>query len=182
MEKPYQIQDKTGIYFITFAVVEWVDIFTRQCYRDIVVDSLRYCQKEKGLIIYAWCVMSNHLHLILGAKEGNDLSGILRDFKKFTSKKIIETIQTEAESRRNWMLWLFGSAGERNKRNTNYQFWRQDNHAELLFGNEFTQQKLDYLHNNPVEAGLVDMPRDWLYSSARDYTGEKGLLEVQFIE
>ena len=121
----YKIRNKEEIHFITFAVVEWVDVFTRKQYRDIVIDSLRHCQKEKGLILYAWCIMSNHVHLMAAAKE-NNLSDILRDFKKFTSKQIITAIQdNEQESRKEWMLSIFKQQGEKNSRNSEYQFWRQ---------------------------------------------------------
>ena len=88
----YKIRNKEGTYFITFAVVEWVDVFTRKKYKDIVLESLRYCQKEKSLIVYAWCIMSNHIHFI--ASKNDDLSVILRDFKKFTSKKLLLAIIT----------------------------------------------------------------------------------------
>ncbi|MCC7402180.1 MAG: transposase, partial [Chitinophagaceae bacterium] len=100
----YKIRNKEGIHFITFAVVEWMDVFTRKEYRDILLDSVRYCQKEKGLVLYAWCIMSNHVHFIVSA-ENNDTSEILRDFKKFTSKQIIAAIEkNEQESRKAWML------------------------------------------------------------------------------
>ena len=99
MDKPYQINNPAGIYFITFTIVEWIDVFTRQRYQDIIVDSLNYCQKQKGLILYAWCIMSNHIHLIVSAQETYDLSAILRDFKKHTAKQILKSIQEEPESR-----------------------------------------------------------------------------------
>ena len=130
----YKIRNKEGIHFITFAVVEWVDVFTRKEYRDIVLDSIRYCQQEKGLILHAWCLMSNHIHLIISAKN-NDTSDILRDFKKFTSKQIVTAIiNSQHESRRDWMLNIFKSQGEKNIRNTNYQFWRQDNILKNYMG------------------------------------------------
>ena len=97
----YKIRNKKEVHFVTFAVVQWVDAFTRKEYRDIVVESLRFCQKEKGLLLHGWCIMSNHLHLIVSAKNEN-LSDILRDFKKFTSKLIIAAItKSETESRKN---------------------------------------------------------------------------------
>ncbi len=179
----YKIRNKEGIHFITFAVVEWVDVFTRKEYRDIVLESIRYCQAEKGLVLYAWCLMSNHIHMVVAAKS-NDTSEILRDFKKFTSKKIIKAIQeNKKESRREWMLEIFRKAGECNSRNSNYQFWRQDNQPKELFSSGFTVQKLNYIHNNPVEAWIVLKPEDYLYSSGRDYAfGKKcGLLEVVLI-
>ncbi len=178
----YKIRNKEGIHFMTFAVVEWVDVFTRSQYADIVVDSLRYCQREKGLELYAWCVMSNHVHLIASSASGG-LSDILRDFKKHTSKSIIQAIkENPGESRRDWMLKIFEQAGEANSRNQTFQFWRQDNQPKELFSNSFTDEKLKYLHFNPVEAGMVDEPEDYRYSSARDYAGSKGLLDILYLE
>ena len=93
--------------------MEWVDVFTRKEYRGILLDSLRHCQKEKGLQLYRWCIMSNHVHLLARAKDEN-LSEILSDFKKFTSKQIIKSIeQNERERRREWMLRIFKEQGER---------------------------------------------------------------------
>ena len=91
-EGGYKIRNQAAVHFVTFAVVEWIDVFTRKDYQDIVLDSVRHCQDKKGLLLHAWCLMSNHLHLIVSAKE-NNLSDILRDFKKFTSKQIIKAIQ-----------------------------------------------------------------------------------------
>jgi len=179
----YKIRNNEGIHFITFAVVEWVDVFTRKEYRDILLDSIRYCQKEKGLLVHAWCVMSNHVHLVISSKN-NDTSDILRDFKKFTSKHIIRAItENEQESRREWMLEIFTKAGTANSRNSGFQFWQQDNQPKELFSEKFTNQKLDYIHNNPVEAGIVEKAEDYLYSSARDYFYGKqcGLLEIDFL-
>jgi REP element-mobilizing transposase RayT len=170
----YKIRDQQAIHFITFAVVEWVDVFTRKAYRDILIDSLRHCQQEKGLVLHAWCIMSNHVHLLASAKDGN-LSDILRDFKKFTSRQIITAIQTdESESRKAWMLRLFQQAGEANGRNKSYQFWRQDNGPKECFSPAFTAQKIDYIHHNPVAAGLVTKPEDYLYSSVGAYRTHEG--------
>ena len=179
----YKIRNQKEIHFITFAVIEWVDIFTRKEYRDLVVESLKFCQKEKGLLLHAWCIMSNHVHLIASAKD-ETLSDVLRDFKKFTSKQIIKAIlNNESESRNAWMIAIFKEAGQKNSRNTEYQFWRQDNQPKECFSPDFTVQKLNYIHNNPVEAGIVDKPEEYLYSSARDYYNKKscGLLKIDFI-
>ncbi len=167
---------------MSIATVEWVDVFSRKEYVEIILESLKHCQKEKGLIIYAWCIMTNHIHLIASAKQGFVLSGIMRDFKKYTSSTIIKAISNNVyESRRNWMLWIFKKAGEKNSNNKNFQFWRQDNHPEELMSNKFKDQKLEYIHNNPVESGLVDNPEDYRYSSGRDYAGGKGLLDIAFL-
>jgi len=108
-----RIQNPEGLYFVTFATVQWVDVFTRRVYVDILLDSIRYCQKEKGLRIHAWCLMSNHVHLMISTEFGHHPSDALRDLKKFTARKIIAAIgdKEQPESRRSWMLWLFKQAG-----------------------------------------------------------------------
>ena len=93
------IADKGAVYFITCTVNKWVDIFTRKTYTDIVKDSLNYCVDKKGLYIYGYVIMSNHVHLLIQAKEEN-LSDILHDFKKFTSQTIIKTIQENKQESR----------------------------------------------------------------------------------
>lgn len=167
-----------GIYFLTPTVVDWVDVFTRPVYKHIIIEALRFCQQEKGLDLYAWVIMSNHLHLIASAKEGYHLSNILRDFKKFTSKKIVEAIATEAESRQRWMLYRFEYNGKYDSRITHSKFWQEGNEAIELLTADFAKQKLDYLHNNPVRAEIVQFPEHYIYSSAIDYAGGKGLLDV----
>lgn len=178
----YKFNNPDGIYFVSFAVVEWVDVFTRKSHAEIVIDSLRFSQQHKGLILYGWCLMSNHLHLIIARKGQNSLSAILRDFKKYTASQIIKNINQPFESRKSWMLWLFKSAGVKNPNNTHYQFWRQDNQPEELISNHFMDQKLDYMHRNPVEAGWVASPEHYLYSSATNYAGLPSLLEVEYLE
>jgi len=178
----YKIRNQQGLHFITFAVVDWVDIFSRQQYRDILVDSLEFCIKQKGLRLFAWLIMSNHVHFIASANEENKLSDILRDFKKFTSVKIMEAIRNNPhESRKDWMLAIFKLRGKENIRNITNQFWQQDNQPKELTDNLMINQKLDYLHNNPVVAGIVENAEDYLYSSARDYSAKKGLINIEII-
>ena len=81
MSEKYKFHNPTGIYFITTTIVGWIDVFTKPVYCDIVIDSLKYCQKEKGLVIHAWCIMSSHLHLIVSSAGKEKLPAILRDFK-----------------------------------------------------------------------------------------------------
>jgi len=182
MPSKYRIHDSQEIYFITFAVVEWVDALSRRYYKDLFIESLKYCQEHKGLILYAYVIMNNHVHLIASAKEGHNLSDIIRDLKKFTSKKIIAEIEGNIqESRKRWMLWIFRSNGNRNSNNEVYQFWQQDNHPVCLDSNDLIDQRLDYLHNNPVVEGIVEEPEHYIYSSARDYAGIKGLLDITLL-
>ncbi|MBR8538406.1 transposase [Carboxylicivirga sediminis] len=176
MSRKYKFHNPEGVYFISFAVQGWVDVFTRNCYKDILIDSLEYCQKNKGLELFAWCIMTNHVHLIARAEYGFLLSDILRDFKKFTSKAIIMAIKENIqESRKEWLLQQFVTE------NGN-RFWRSDNKPIELWSNKVIDQKLNYLHNNPVEEGLVFHPEDYVYSSARDYSGEKGLLDGRVVK
>jgi putative transposase len=169
-----------GTYFLTFATIDWVDVFTRKELAYVVVDSLKYCQKEKGLQIFAWCLMSNHLHLLVSAGLNGDLSAIMRDFKKFTSKKIIDVIKEIPESRREWMLDRFEFAGRYDKKITNYKFWQDGLHPIEIYSPKFIQQKLNYIHENPVKAGLVWEAWHYQYSSAIDYYEKgKGLIEVE---
>lgn len=176
----YKIRDQHAIHFITFSVVQWIDVFTRSDYANIVIDSLNYCINQKGLNVHAFCLMPNHVHLIISSKPTNTLSNILRDFKKFTSTSIIKAIQENPEeSRKSWMLWIFKKAGENNSRNNDFQFWQQDNHPIECSTVEILESKLSYTHYNPVRAGLVWNPEDYRYSSAIDYlTIRKGLVEL----
>ncbi len=181
MSRNYKVLDQGGVYFITMTTVGWIDVFTRKEYRDLYLDSLRYCQKEKGLIVYAWCIMSNHVHLIVRAKDDN-LSAVIRDLKKFTSKKIFAAIDVNSEeSRRNWIIAIFKKSGEFNHNNVNFQFWQQHNQPIELFTAKAVEQKLGYIHENPVKAGLVENSWEYLYSSARDYSDMKGLLEIELV-
>ena len=167
------------LYFTTTTVIDWMDVFTRPQYKHIVVESLGYCQENKGLDIYAWVLMTNHLHMIVGIRGENTIGDLLRDFKKFTSKKIVKAIQdNQQESRKNWMMNRFWFRGANDKKITNYRFWLEDNHVEQLYSYDFYKQKLDYIHLNPVRQEIVQDPSDYLYSSARNYAGMDGLLKV----
>ncbi len=168
-------------YFVSFAVVHWIDVFTRSIYCDILIESLKYCQKEKGLILYAWCIMPSHVHLIIGTR-GESMQNILRDIKSFTSRSIRKEIhKNPKESRKEWMLSMMTLAGLSNGNNKDWQFWQQNNHPIELSSNSIIDQKLEYIHYNPVSAGYVESPEHWLYSSARSYWGKDGLLDVECI-
>lgn len=179
MSRAYKFYDQQKPHFISFSVVRWIDVFTRIEYREILLDSIKYCMANKGLEVYAWCVMSNHVHMIIGSSRGLPMQGIMRDLKKYTSRAIVKAIRENIhESRKDWMIWMFEREGQYNPNNEVHQFWQQDNHPIELYSNDVMQQKLDYIHNNPVKAGWVDKPEHYLYSSARDYAGDKGLLDI----
>jgi REP element-mobilizing transposase RayT len=172
----YKISDGQALYFLTFQIAGWVDIFTRRLYKDIVIDSLGYCQLNKGLNLFAYVIMSNHIHLLAQSETG-DLSGIIRDFKNFTSRKFLEILNDGSESRRDWMKLVFEYHGKYKNKQTN-QVWTHENHAEEIYSQKFIEQKVEYIHNNPVRAGIVVRPEDYLYSSARNYAELDYVLDV----
>lgn len=177
----YYIKNQNALHFVTFTVVAWIDVFTRSTYKIEIVDSLNYCIKNKGLEVYAWCLMSNHIHLIVSAKEGYSLSDIIRDFKKFTAKRVLHLIENESESRSQWMLNIFKYAGRNLNNIKTYKFWKSGNHA-IELSTSMIDGRLEYIHNNPVKALIVDEPEHYIYSSARDYAGIKGLVEINFLK
>ncbi len=176
----YIISDQNALYFLSFTVVGWIDVFTRKEYKMDIVDSLNYCIRSKGLSVVAWFIMSNHLHLIVQAKESFRLSDIIRDFKKFTAKKIIARIESEAESRRDWILNQFEYAGRNLNRIKKYKFWKDDNHA-IELKSHMMDSILDYIHQNPVSSMIVEEPEHYVFSSAKDYASMKGLVNVELI-
>jgi len=169
------------VYFITTTIVDWIDLFTRKNQKHIITDALVYCQKNKGLEIYGWCLMPSHFHMICSASEGFLLSDIIRDFKKFTSKKIIQTIKDEPESRREWLLEKFSKAPEHLKRAQNYKVWQNGYYAEELYSHKFTAQKLNYIHQNLVVDQIVEYAEDYIFSSARNYAGRDAIIEVNLL-
>jgi REP element-mobilizing transposase RayT len=183
MSRKYKIQDQDKPYFVTFTVIQWLDIFIRKEYKDILLESLRYCQENKGLEVYGYCIMTSHAHLIIARNGDRSLDGIIGDIKKFTAKRLIEAIKSNPqESRKELLMWLFEKAGRANGNNTNYQLWQQHSHPIELATNEMISQTLKYVHNNPVEAGIVLSPEHYLYSSAVNYAGlPEKLLDVMLI-
>lgn len=128
--------------------------------------------------IYAWCNMTNHVHLIFKSTNNQKPELLLGDFKRFTSRSIVKTIQENPkEIRRKFLLDFFKQEAAKSSNTTNFQFWRHENKPIELWNNEVIQQKIDFIHNNPVEEGIVFRPEDYKHSSATDYAGEKGLLD-----
>ena len=184
MSTRYKFAEKYAIYFVTFAVVEWVDVFTRNDYRQIVVNSILYCCEHKGLLVHGWVLMTNHVHLLISLSDesGNTLSDVMRDMKKYTAMQLIKAIrENERESRREWMMRIFSNAGRNNSNNKNYQFWQQDNHPLQISDMQKCGKALEYIHQNPVEAGIVDEPTGYVWSSARDYAGKSGPIPIVFL-
>jgi putative transposase len=181
----YRIRDQFETHFVTFTVVGWADLFTRKGCRDILIDNFRYCIHHKGLLLYGYVIMSNHVHAIMRADEGtNGLSFLIRDYKSYTSKQLSNWIlESNLESRRDWMLNIFRQYGYISGKVDLFQIWTNDNHPMVITQMDFFSQKLQYIHQNPVRAGWVRSPEDYIYSSASNYAGSKdNILEVIVIE
>ncbi|NGY36954.1 transposase [Flavobacterium sp. XN-5] len=182
MSTKYKATSTEEAYFITITTVGWIDVFTRLNQKYILINALQHCQQNKGLEIYAYCIMSSHIHLLCKATNGFILSDVMRDFKKFTSKKIIQTIIEEPESRREWMLEYFQKACVNLKREQEYKVWRDGYHAEIVETNWFIKQKINYIHNNPVKEKIVTLPEDYYFSSARNYSSFENDLDVIILD
>ena len=176
----YYIGDQHGTYFLTCTIVYWIDLFTRKEYKDILVNSLNHCVEQKGLKVHAWVLMSNHLHIICRTEAPHKMSDFLRDFKKFTSKAFAAAIQELPESRKEWLLDKFAFEARRTRRAEYYKIWKDDNHA-IDMRRVDVWQKVNYIHENPVRSGCVEFPEQYLYSSARDYAGLKGLVKLEML-
>jgi len=165
MSEKYKAYDG-GTFFVTLTVAGWIDVFTRREYADCIEQNLNYCIDKKGLTVYAYCIMPSHLHMIARVEKGL-LTSVLRDFKSFTAKTILAMIETHpAESRREWLLYMFEYFANKIQHNQQYNFWQQYNHPIDLWYPAIMQQKLDYIHLNPVAAGIVNEPQYYVFSSA----------------
>ncbi len=178
MSRKYKFGDNDKIYFVSFAITNWIDLFIRNEYREEILNSIRHCQANKDLELYGWCIMTSHVHLIIGTKD-KPLQNIMRDLKRHTAEVLHKEIKKNySESRKEWMLWMMERAAKKNNNAAKFQLWQPESHPIQLISNKMAHQKLDYIHNNPVEAGFVTKAEEWKYSSAIDYYGGKGLLEI----
>ncbi|WP_448702054.1 transposase [Mucilaginibacter sp. AW1-3] len=153
-------------FFITLTVVGWIDVFIRADYCDEFLKSLEFCRKHKGLKVFAYCIMSSHIHMIV-ANDDNNLPNIIRDLKSYTAKSIIALIKSNIqESRKDWLLHLFQFNAKYHQQNSEYMFWQKTNHPIELYTSAVFDQKVDYIHHNPVESGTVNDEANYVYSSA----------------
>ena|GEM_PF-272058 len=154
------------LYFVTLTVVDWIDVFTRRYYNDFIIENLAWRQQKAKLNIYAYVIMTNHIHMVANVTDGS-LGDVLGRFKSFTSKELYKMIAANTqESRREWMLKAFDRAGKYNPLNENHQFWQNGNYPVVLYTPAVIEQKIDYIHENPVRAGFVGSAHEYWYSSA----------------
>ena len=177
MRSSYRIVEKQGVYFITSTIIEWIPIFVRQVYFDILVSSLNFSVEHKGLRIFAWVIMDNHFHLVCEAPE---LSKTLQELKRHTAKQIIGQLQSDNEK---WILNLLAYYKKRHKTKSEHQVWQEGFHPQLIHSTNMLSQKIEYIHYNPVKRGLVEKPEYWLHSSAGYFAGEaKSLVTLAPLE
>ena len=178
MSRNYKFHNISGLYFVSFATVYWLDVFTREVYFNVLVDSINFCRAKKGMELFAYCFMPSHVHLIFRSSN-EDPDGLLRDFKSFTAKKLIEAVENNPqESRKDYLLWFFERAAKMKSNSSKHQFWQHHNQPIELWTEAVIKQKIDYIHNNPVESGFVTNPVDWKYSSARNFQDDHTVLEI----
>ena len=155
-----------AVFFVTLTVASWVDVFTRRTYCEELVRNIQYCQQHKGLELYAYVIMSNHMHWIAGQKEGR-LNHLLRDFKSYSAKQLLKMIyDNPVESRRDWMEIVFQYNAKFKRQNAENMFWQKANYPIDCYNSKVLWQKMNYIHLNPVRAGLVKEAEYWWYSSA----------------
>ena len=178
MSENYKARNSEIPHFVTITIVDWIDLLTRPFYKDIIVNSLRYCAENKGLNVHGYVVMTNHIHTIVSS-ETEELFTIIRDFKKHTSKELVKCLREIPESRRQWLLRAFKEANDRIKRGKKYKVWKDGYHPIELHSNEMIDVRLEYMHNNPVKAGIVFRQEDYVYSSAPFYCGIEDVSWIQ---
>ena len=181
MSDKYKVFQGDEAYFVTFTIIEWLKVLENDGYKRIIIDSIQYCQTSKGLIVYGYCIMPNHVHMIIQAVGTYTVSEILRDLKKFTSRAIVRKFEEEKPEGYVIMLNYFLEAGKPLKRIKKYKVWQDDNRTKLIYSNKFLYEKLNYIHNNPVEYGLCISPWEYKYSSAVNYAGNEGVINVELL-
>ena len=178
MSRKYKFWDINKMYFISFATVNWIDVFTRNEYKDEIIKSWQFCQEKKGLEIYAWCIMPSHVHMIIGSNNKN-MEDIVRDMKSHTSTTLKKLItENPQESRKEWMLWMMERAGKKNSNNTDWQFWQQHNQPLQITTQKMYTEVVHYIHQNPVVSGFVFEAEQWVYSSAKNYGKNDGIIKL----
>jgi len=168
----YTITEPDKPHFMTCMVMEWLPVFTRPETVQIVLDSWRYQKENEGLRLYGYVVLENHLHFIAQAKN---LNKCVSSFKSFTARQIIDLLEAQRVEQ---LLTRLRFSKRTHKVDREYQFWQEGVHAELVFSEAMMREKLDYIHANPVKRGYVNLPEHWRYSSAANYAGLAGLIDI----
>lgn len=184
MSTHYRIGDQQIPHFFTLTLVEWVDLFSRQWYKDILLENLCFYTKNQQFVLHAYVVMTNHVHLIASAGPTVKLAEGIRSLKRFTAKKIFDTLIKDdlQEPRRHWLRWIFEAQGKKSSSNEHFKIWIHENHPVELGSAALQEQRLEYIHQNPVRAGICYRAEDYVYPSAAAYAGEESLVPLVMLE
>jgi REP element-mobilizing transposase RayT len=163
MRSRYRVHEPERVHFVTSTIVGWLPIFTSPACCQILVDAFAYAREHKGLCIHGWAIMDNHFHAVVAAP---DLSATMADLKKFTARQLLAQIEREG---RDWLLKLLRDERAAHKTRSKAQVWQEGFHPQAVHDDAMMQQKLEYLHNNPVRRGWVASPEHWRYSSAHEW-------------
>ena len=167
----YKIFVQDAPHFVTLTVLHWIPVFTRPQTVEIIFDSLRFLMND-GLKVHAYVVLENHIHLVV---QSTQLSKDIARLKSYTARQLLSYL---VKHRVNTILQQLAFYKKAHKDDREYQFWQEGVHPELIQSEEMMLQKIEYIHQNPVKRGYVDVAEHWRYSSARDYSGETGLLKI----
>jgi len=168
----YQFKELNKPYFMTLTICDWQPIFTRPESVDIIFETWRYLQENSNFKLYGYVILENHIHLIA---QSNNIAKDIQRFKSYTARKIIDHLK---EQNVRLILDQLAFYKKEHKTNSDYQLWQEGSHPQSIESEDILRQKLEYMHNNPVKRGYIDKPEHWRYSSARNYTGEQGLIAV----
>ena len=168
----YRVLTATHPHFCTATIRHWLPLFARPEVAGIILGSWRFLQQDSGFALYGYVIMENHLHLVA---RSQDLGLDIQRFKSYSAKRILARLQSQHEE---GLLRLLAATGEQRRTGSQYQVWEEGSHPQLIENPAVMVQKLEYIHNNPVRRGYVDLPEHWRYSSARSYAGQEGLIEV----
>lgn len=167
----YKFTNPTLPHFMTCTVLHWIPVFTRPSTVEILLNTLKFLMDD-GMKLYAYVILENHLHLLAQSQQ---LDRDIARFKSYTAKNLINYL---IENNVKVILEQLVFYKKAHKNDRTYQFWQEGVHPEWIQNEEMMRQKIEYIHQNPVERGYVDLAEHWRYSSARNYQGMSGLLAV----
>ena len=169
----YKIYEPTYPHFVTFTILNWIPIFTNRDSVDIVINSMKHLQEHDNLKIYAYVILENHIHAVM---QSNDLPQTIQKFKRDTAKYIIELLK---EKNIKTILEQLAFYKKADKKDSQHQLWQEGYQPKLILSDKMMREKIEYIHNNPIKRGYVNEDWYWRYSSARDYKGLEGLIDIE---
>ena len=173
MRSRYKILEDSQIYFVTSTIVEWLPVFTSEKYFNLLIEPITFCQKNKNLKVYSYVMLDDHFHMIISCEN---TSRVLSSIKMFSAKKIIENLKVDNKE---WLINQLSYFRKKYKINSEHQVWQEGFHPQIIYTEEVLNQKIEYIHNNPVRRGLVNSPEHWKFSSALDYySDQNGPIEI----